>query len=131
MTVENNSKKRNGDIFLLTGTLRSVHLRTQQHITLQVLLDTGADRSFIDAKVADELGLPSLGTTTMNVKTFGAERPAKTQSTTTYLQAWDADGVQHQLRLYTQDNLTKNFSEAKLDEEDIQFIRRNHIQTST
>ncbi|ETN73173.1 hypothetical protein NECAME_13596 [Necator americanus] len=67
----------------------------------------------------------------MNVRTFGAERPAKTQSTTTYLQAWDADGVQHQLRLYTQDNLTKNFSEAKLDEEDLQFIRRNHIQTST
>ncbi|RCN34189.1 hypothetical protein ANCCAN_19964 [Ancylostoma caninum] len=115
MAVEDNSpRKRNGEIFLLTGTLQALHPRAQQLLTLQVLLDTGADRSFIDGKLAKELGLPNHGSITMNLRTFGAETPMKVQCISTSLNVWDADGVQHQLRLYTQDNLTKNFSEGIL-----------------
>ncbi|KIH55847.1 Pao retrotransposon peptidase [Ancylostoma duodenale] len=43
---------------------------------------------------------------------------------------WDAEGKQHKLRVYTHANLTKNFNRGKLQEKDLQFIRKKGIKLS-
>ncbi|EPB76611.1 hypothetical protein ANCCEY_04320 [Ancylostoma ceylanicum] len=65
----------------------------------------------------------------MNLRTFGAQAPMKIQCIRTFLNVWDADGVQ-QPHLYTQNNLTKDFSEGELDDKDLQFIRQHQIHMS-
>ncbi|KAK6010570.1 hypothetical protein OSTOST_24398, partial [Ostertagia ostertagi] len=52
-------------IFLLSGVLRAKHPRTGNFVEVTAVLDTGADRSFTDAKLAQELNLPDHGTSTM------------------------------------------------------------------
>ncbi|KAK6748237.1 hypothetical protein RB195_001080 [Necator americanus] len=131
MRVEDTSHQpRNGEIFLLTGKIQAMHPNTQKLITFQILLDTGADRSFIDTELARQLDLPCNGKITMMLRTFGAETAKEIQCTDTCLSVWDAEGNQHKLRVYTHANLTKNFNRGKLDEKDLQFIRRNRIKLS-
>ncbi|XGW03187.1 hypothetical protein V3C99_014858 [Haemonchus contortus] len=127
MRVQDTSKT---EIFLLTGTLRTVHPRTQKLVTLHVLLDTGADRSFIDAKLANELQLESHGVVTMKLKTFGAATTKEVQCIDTRLKIWDSEGEQHKLRLFTHSNLTRNFTGGKLQKEDLLFIQEKHIRLS-
>ncbi|VDL64547.1 unnamed protein product [Nippostrongylus brasiliensis] len=132
MTVEETSReRRNEEIFLLTGTVRVQHPRTQQLMELNVLLDTGADRSFIEAQLAKDLELPNNGTTTMKLRTFGAQQPKQIQCINTCIEVWDAYGQGHKLHVYTHENLTTQFPRSKLDEQDIQFIRRKRIKLST
>ncbi|KAK6741506.1 hypothetical protein RB195_009391 [Necator americanus] len=132
MRVEDTSNKtRQGKIFLLTGALKALHPRTQELITLRILLDTGADRSFIDAKLAKELELPSQGSVTMKLQTFAAKTTKEIQCTKTCLSVWDSEGKQYKLRVYTHDNLTKGFPQGKLGKEDLQFIHQQQIKLSS
>ncbi|ETN71127.1 hypothetical protein NECAME_04690 [Necator americanus] len=114
MRVEDTSNKtRQGEIFLLTGTLKALHPRTQEVITLRILLITGADRSFIDTKLAKGLELSNQGTVTIKLQTFGAQSTKEIQCTKTCLSIWDSEGKQYKLRAYTHDNLTKGFVQGQ------------------
>ncbi|KAK6027246.1 Tas retrotransposon peptidase A16, partial [Ostertagia ostertagi] len=132
MRVEDSScKTHQGEVFLLTGSLRALHPTTQKLVTLQILLDTGADRSFIDTRLAKELQLPSHGVVTMKLRTFGAKTAKEIQCIDTRLSVWDSEGEQLKLRLYTHDNLKRNFTGGKLLEEDLRYIREKGIKLST
>ncbi|VDP35314.1 unnamed protein product [Heligmosomoides polygyrus] len=96
------------DVFLLSGVLRTKHPITQQFVDISVLLDTGADRSFIDTKLAEELKLPNCETTTRKLCTFGARKPTTVQCKITKLKFWNTKNVQHELQLYTHETLTKS-----------------------
>ncbi|VDO23151.1 unnamed protein product [Heligmosomoides polygyrus] len=76
---------------------------------------------FIDAKLAKELDLPIQGTSTstMTLRPFGSQHPKKVQCITTSMCIWDVKGVQHQLQLYTHDNLSRNLTGGKLDKKDL------------
>ncbi|KAK6764386.1 hypothetical protein RB195_024638 [Necator americanus] len=130
--VEDTSNKtRQGEIFLLTGTMKALYQRTQELITLRILLDTGADRSFIDTKLAKELELPSQGSVIMKLQTFGAQTTKEIQCTKTFQNVWDSEGKQYKLRVYTHDNLTKGFPQGKLGREDPQFIHQQQIKLNS
>ncbi|RCN43499.1 zinc knuckle [Ancylostoma caninum] len=63
------------DVFLLTGKARIKHAKTGKLQEVQVLLDTGADKSFIESGLAEELELPILRTVDLAMYTFGAKEP--------------------------------------------------------
>ncbi|KAK6023689.1 zinc knuckle [Ostertagia ostertagi] len=117
MKIENTTK----------GTLHTVHPRTRRPLRLHVLLDTGADRTFIDADLAKELELPEHNVITMKLCTFGEKHPKEIQCIDTYLQVWDSTGKEHNLRVFTHDGLTRNYHRRRLEEKDLQFIRDNHL----
>lgn len=122
--------KGSSDIFLLTGFLQAKHPSTKQFVDVRVLLDTGADRSFIDTKLAKELILPKLGITTMKVSTFGAKKPTQIECMKTRLNIWDAKGTKHELELFTHNTLTTSQVQGRLDAKDLKFIRKKRIKLS-
>nr|CDJ87109.1 Pao retrotransposon peptidase family protein [Haemonchus contortus] len=46
------------------------------------------------------------------------------------LKIWDSEGEQHKLRLFTHNNLTRNFTGGKLQKEDLLFIQKKQIKLS-
>ncbi|VDO54438.1 unnamed protein product [Haemonchus placei] len=110
------------------GTLRTLHPRTQKLGTLQVLLYKGANRSFIDAKIADELLLANHYVVTMKRRTFGAETAKEIQCIDTCLKIWNSEGEQHKLWLSAYNNLTRNFTKGKLRKKDLFFIQKKHMK---
>ncbi|KAK6018866.1 zinc knuckle, partial [Ostertagia ostertagi] len=122
MKVEDASHRtQQGEIFLLSGALRTLHPRTKKFVKVSVLLDTGADRSFIDERLAKKLQLPNHG-----------QQPRKeTQCIKTCMNVWDSEGEQHKLQLYTHTILTRNISGGKLQKEDLQYIHKKQITLSS
>ena len=54
-----------------TATLKLSHQNTQTYT--RALIDSGSQRSFICAKLANKLKLPVVGTVNMNLSTFGTD----------------------------------------------------------
>ncbi|KAK6025536.1 zinc knuckle, partial [Ostertagia ostertagi] len=115
------------DVFLLSGVFRVEHPRTRKPAYINVLFDTGADRSFIATALAEELDLPKGDSTSMKLTTFGAKQPKEIECTKTELKVWDAKGKQHNLQLYTHDILTVCQRQRILEEEDLKFIKKRRI----
>ena len=55
-----------------TATLKLSHQNTQTYT--RALIDSGSQRSFICAKLANELKLPVVSTVNMNLSTFGTDQ---------------------------------------------------------
>ncbi|KAK6018523.1 hypothetical protein OSTOST_15885 [Ostertagia ostertagi] len=132
MKVEDASHRtQQGEIFLLSGALRTLHPQTKKFVKVSVLLDTGADRSFIDERLAKKLQLPNHGVVSMKLSTFGAATAKETQCIKTCMNVWDSEGEQHKLQLYTHTILTRNISGGKLQKEDLQYIHKKQITLSS
>ncbi|VDP31991.1 unnamed protein product [Heligmosomoides polygyrus] len=118
------------NVLLLTGLAKvkdSVH---NQWKDVEILLDTGADQSFISNKLADELGLPRTGTKRFKVYTFGAQAPKHTVCNLTTLELWDKDGLRHEMRLHTLPLITAATKTAQLSKDDLAFIESRNIRLS-
>ncbi|KAK6018651.1 zinc knuckle [Ostertagia ostertagi] len=125
---ESPMKKKHEQIFLLTGHLTVVHPTAQKSMEVEVLFDTGADRSFIDSQLAKDLQLKECGRKVMQLTTFGSHEHKEIECLLTSLRVWDANGEAHTLQLFTFDKLCPNLSQGGLDEKDLEFIRRKHIR---
>ncbi|KAK6030328.1 Tas retrotransposon peptidase A16 [Ostertagia ostertagi] len=130
MKVEDASHRtQQGEIFLLSGALRTLHPRTKKFVKVSVLLDTGADRSFIDERLAKKLQLPNHGVVSMKLSTFGA---ATAKGNPMHQDMHECEQrEQHKLQLYTHKILTRNISGGKLQQEDLQYIHRKQITLSS
>ncbi|VDL86755.1 unnamed protein product, partial [Nippostrongylus brasiliensis] len=69
-----------GETFLPIGELTIMDPRTRKLRKISALLDSGAECSFIDQKLADELNLPEMSKTTLRVRTFGAPNDLECQT---------------------------------------------------
>ncbi|KAK6031293.1 zinc knuckle, partial [Ostertagia ostertagi] len=119
-----------GNIFLLSGTLRTKLPQSDEFIGLTVLLDTGADRSFIDETLVHDLELPQQGSVRMKLCTFGSQKPTTVKCIRTRLTMWDVCGKQHDLNLYAHKALTQGNAQGVLDTEDLKFIKEKRIRLS-
>ncbi|ETN73685.1 hypothetical protein NECAME_00774 [Necator americanus] len=92
-----------------------------------VLLDTGAELSFIDNSLAEELGLPTLEETTLRLHTFSSEQIQEELCRKVPLETWDEEGNPISLQLLTHRILTKSLVPPPVLEEDLEYIRRMNL----
>ncbi|XGW33995.1 hypothetical protein V3C99_018050 [Haemonchus contortus] len=114
-------------VLLLTGVAKVKDTYRDQWKDVEILLDTGADQSFISNDLARELGIKSEYQTKLTVYTFGSDKPRRTMCEWTNLDVWDQKGVKHSLRLLTTPILTTQQKSAQLNEEDLAFVAQHKI----
>ncbi|EPB67371.1 hypothetical protein ANCCEY_13534 [Ancylostoma ceylanicum] len=94
---------------------------------IAVLLDTGAELSFIDGSLAEELDLPTLEETTLRLHTFGSEQTQEELCRKVPLETWDEEGNPISLQLLTHKILTKSLVPPSLVKEDMDYIRKMNL----
>ncbi|KAK6765250.1 hypothetical protein RB195_025255 [Necator americanus] len=94
------------------------------------LLDSGAECFFIDQKLADELCLPALSTTTLRVRTFGSERIQVCTSRKVPLEIWDEEGEPCSLEFLTHSTLTSTLRTPPMLDEDVAFINERNLNVN-
>ncbi|KAK6743198.1 hypothetical protein RB195_010454 [Necator americanus] len=80
------------ETYLPIGELTIMDPSTRKLRKTAELLDLGAECSFIDQKLAEELCLPTLKTTTLRIRTFGARRIQECMSRKVPLEILDEKG---------------------------------------
>uniref|UniRef100_A0A7I4YTA2 DUF1758 domain-containing protein n=1 Tax=Haemonchus contortus TaxID=6289 RepID=A0A7I4YTA2_HAECO len=109
--------------FLPIGEVTIIDNTTQALIKVSVLLDTGAELSFIDSSLAERLQLPVLEKKVVQLMTFGSSDVKKTSCNRVCLKAWDAEGNPHDLDLFIHNILTRPLETPSLPDSDAEFIR--------
>ncbi|KAK6049206.1 hypothetical protein COOONC_13289 [Cooperia oncophora] len=92
------------------------------HRRVPVLLDTGAEISFIDRTLADELELETISEKTLLLHTFGSEEIQKKKCRIVRVQVQDVEGRPHELELTTHEILIKPLRTPPLLQEDTEFL---------
>ncbi|VDO20336.1 unnamed protein product [Heligmosomoides polygyrus] len=105
------------------GELTAMDHETKSFVKIQVLLDTGAEMSFIDEALAQRLHLPVLDEREIQFHTFGSQDTRKSKGRKVYMEVWDADGTPYSLQLLTHDVLTHPLVTPSLPTGDIEFIK--------
>ncbi|KHJ80573.1 Tas retrotransposon peptidase A16, partial [Oesophagostomum dentatum] len=88
-----------------------------------VLFDTGAEISFIDRHLADQLDLPVIDEKIVWLHTFGAIQPKQQKCKRVHMQIEDNEGHVHSLKLLTHDTLTQTLQRPKITEADREVIQ--------
>nr|CDJ98306.1 Protein of unknown function DUF1758 domain containing protein [Haemonchus contortus] len=113
--------------YLPTGEITALDPTTKSLRKISVLLDTGAEISFIDTALAAELHLPSIKETRLRLHTFGSDHVHETTSREVSLQAWDVEGRPFTLFLHTHEILTKPFETAPICADDVEYILQHKL----
>ncbi|EPB66718.1 Pao retrotransposon peptidase [Ancylostoma ceylanicum] len=119
--------KQAQDTFLPTGEMTVLDPRSKTLRKIPVLLDTGAEVSFIDTTLADELNLPTLEKTKLRLHTFGSDQVQESNCRRVPLEVWDSEGKPFSLNLITHEILTKSFATPPIKDEDIDFIKCKNL----
>ncbi|VDK45702.1 unnamed protein product, partial [Cylicostephanus goldi] len=126
-------KKKNewkqGKVILLTGAVKIINAEGEAREVV-VLLDTGSELSFIEEQLAEELNLPVVGTTSLELNTFGTPATKIKTCAITRLTLMDRNGTKHSVQLYKNDYITSAVQQASLNKEDLQFIRKGKYRLS-
>ncbi|EPB67551.1 hypothetical protein ANCCEY_13358 [Ancylostoma ceylanicum] len=137
MSTRNNSEEDwdsrsclQADVFLLTGKARIKHAKTGKLQEVQVLLDTGADKSFVEKELADELELPILRTVDLVMYTFGAKEPKADKCDITSARIWDDQGEPIDLTLCKTDIISGRGKQVVLSKADVDYLEKCHIDLS-
>ncbi|XGW27806.1 hypothetical protein V3C99_007969, partial [Haemonchus contortus] len=113
--------------FLPTGELTIFDPSSKSLKKVAVLLDTGAELSFIDDSLAEELGLRTIEETKLRLHTFGSNEIQEVPSRRVQLNTWDEDGQPLSLTLYTHKILTKELTAPPILKEDLDYIKSRNI----
>ncbi|KAK6032297.1 Tas retrotransposon peptidase A16 [Ostertagia ostertagi] len=124
------NSKRRPDTLILAGEALVFNPRSQMLEKVHVMLDSGADRSFISEELADRLQLPEAETTVLTINTFGSTTPMKKKCGTTTVKLWDRDGNPHSYSVSRIDILTEPIYKSTLTAEDKKFLCENDITLS-
>ncbi|EYB82580.1 hypothetical protein Y032_0356g3353 [Ancylostoma ceylanicum] len=116
--------------FLPTGELTVMNPTTRKLRKVDVLLDTGAEISFIDTTLAEELQLPTIKETMLRLHTFGSDKVKEKRSRKVPLEVWDTEGRPLSLVLFTHDILTKPFATAPVCEKDLVFLSQQNLSVN-
>ncbi|VDL72059.1 unnamed protein product [Nippostrongylus brasiliensis] len=118
------------ETYLPIGELTVHDPSTDRLRKVVALLDSGAQCSFVDQQLADEMQLPTVSTSTLRLRTFGAQQDIEVQTRRVPLKAWDNSGRPHQLQLLTHTTLTKSLQTPSLQEADLEFINENGLDVN-
>ncbi|VDL78853.1 unnamed protein product [Nippostrongylus brasiliensis] len=124
------SDKHQPDSLILVGQALVFNPQTQNLETVYVMLDSGADRSFVSIDLARRLRLPEKESTVLKLNTFGSATPVTKNCSTTEIKLWDREGIPHSYFVTTVDVLTEPISRNTLSPEDKGFLYGNDIVLS-
>ncbi|KAK6760888.1 hypothetical protein RB195_022090 [Necator americanus] len=99
-------------------------------VLVYMILDTGADRSFITATYAEQLGLDETGTSQLKIRTFGSDTPIEKCCTTTCIQIEDRRGIRHNITVAMVDFISGELQRTPLDEADRNYLSQHDISLS-
>nr|CDJ94813.1 Protein of unknown function DUF1759 and Protein of unknown function DUF1758 and Retrotransposon domain containing protein [Haemonchus contortus] len=119
------------DTFLPTGQATVLDPNTRVMRKITVLIDTGAQVSFIDATLANELQLPAVAQVKLKIRTFGTKDVREKTCRRVNLQIWDIDGNPLSLSLLTYDVLTSSFVTPPIRQEDVKFVEELNLPILT
>ncbi|KIH68001.1 hypothetical protein ANCDUO_01667 [Ancylostoma duodenale] len=97
---------------------------------IEILLDTGADRSFIQRQLADDLVLPVMNKVDLSVCTIGDKSLKRQQYDVTPLQIWDASEDSHNFHLCKTDFITEKAKQVQLTPGDVEYLQNKNIRLS-
>ncbi|KAK6026676.1 zinc knuckle [Ostertagia ostertagi] len=126
--VSNNLER--SEMPILVGQAQVLNPETQTLESVQVVLDSGADRSFISDNLADRLHLPELDRTVLKICTFGSKTPITKTCGISKVQIWDRQGVPHSYSVTRIEVLTEPIQRSMLTPDDKKFLFENDIALS-
>ncbi|KAK6031572.1 zinc knuckle, partial [Ostertagia ostertagi] len=122
-----NLQRSIADVHILVGQAHVLNPKDQALEAIHVLLDTGADRSFICTELADRLQLRDISSTKLTINTFGSKQPLQQTCGITQVQMWDSYGKSHRITVTKIGTVTEPILRRSLSEEDRRFLRDNNI----
>ncbi|KAK6017595.1 zinc knuckle [Ostertagia ostertagi] len=125
-----NLQRSIADVHILVGQAQVLNPKDQALESIHVLLDTGADRSFICNELADRLQLRDISSTKLTINTFGSRQPLQRTCGITQLQMWDTYGQSHRVTVTKIETVTEPILRRRLSEEDRRFLYENNIRLS-
>ncbi|VDO04163.1 unnamed protein product [Haemonchus placei] len=120
-------RRTTSKVLLLTGMAKVCDTKSGEMKEVEILLDTGADRSFITGKLANKLNLPNIDSVDLSVYTFGNKAPRHQKCEVCELQLWDTQGNIHNLSLCITDVITEKGKQARLTSEDRKYLQQQGI----
>ncbi|KAK6029229.1 Tas retrotransposon peptidase A16 [Ostertagia ostertagi] len=124
------TKEIHSTTFLPIGEIQVVDNKKGNLRSVPVLLDTGAEISFIENTLAEELQLTTISQKVLLLHTFGSEKIQKKICRIVQVQVRDIEGKYHELELVTHDVLTRPMRCPPLLEEDLQFIKSLNLSVT-
>ncbi|KAK6018046.1 zinc knuckle [Ostertagia ostertagi] len=121
--------KGSNDTMILTGRAQVLNPATQSLESIYVLLDTGADRSFIKEELADRLQLKDMSSEELTITTFGCMKQMKKCGVTS-IQMWDQNGAPHIYRVTRIPRIMETRQQCKLTKADREYLFENNIRLS-
>ncbi|KIH62853.1 Tho complex subunit THP2 [Ancylostoma duodenale] len=117
--------------YLPAGKVTIRNPNTKELMQVDVLIDTGAEISFIDNALAECLHLPVIEEKQIRLHTFGSKEIQTRKCRLVKMNIWDSEGKQHVLKLLTHDVLTQAFKPPKVSNTDIDFLRSLNLSILT
>ncbi|KAK6019818.1 zinc knuckle [Ostertagia ostertagi] len=115
---------------LLVGQARVWNVRRQEFEDVHIMLDTGANRSFITNDYAEHLGLEKTGQLQLIIHTFGDSSPNEQSCEKAQVEIEDRQGVRHKFELAKIDFIMGDLQRTPLSELDRQYLQRHNIKLS-
>ncbi|VDL79220.1 unnamed protein product [Nippostrongylus brasiliensis] len=109
--------------FLPTGEVTVVNPVTRELKKVPVLLDSGAESSFIEEELADELQLPTINMNKLRLRTFGSDQVQECISRKVPSEIQGENGEPYFVELLTHTILTSALKTPPVLEKDIEFMR--------
>ncbi|KAJ1354178.1 hypothetical protein KIN20_018459 [Parelaphostrongylus tenuis] len=123
-----NVSRRPSSVILSLGRLTVVKLRTENLKRVHVLMDSGAELSFVDEGLVEELGLRATEKVKLSLNTFGNDTFQEHSAGKVRLDAWDQQGKKLSLSLFTHNNISRSIQRPSLSQKNTAFIRENKIK---
>ncbi|KAK6018879.1 zinc knuckle [Ostertagia ostertagi] len=117
------------NVVLLTGTATVEGPRGLQKV--RILLDTGSELSFIDAKLVDEMKLPVIGSATLRIRTFGSEEPTQKEHRIVKVNLVTKEGSSHTYELFDNEIIANTSNKLKLTKRDWEYVQKHGINLSS
>ncbi|KAK5979263.1 hypothetical protein GCK32_000650 [Trichostrongylus colubriformis] len=108
------------DTYLPTGQATVLDPASKIMRKITVLLDTGAQISFIDSTLAEELHLTTIAQVKLKISTFRSKEIKEKLCRRVMLDIWDINGEPLTLKLLTHES---SFAVPPIREDDIKFLQ--------
>ncbi|KAK6019247.1 hypothetical protein OSTOST_15124 [Ostertagia ostertagi] len=115
---------------VLAGQAKVFNPTTGAFEPVHVMLDSGADRSFISSALARRLHLKDIESVKLTINTFGSQQPISKTCGVTTVQMWDASGTKHAFKVTRINTITQSLQRNPLNVEDKRFLCDNNLQLS-